>query len=97
MNLQELKEQNPGLYETCVNEGIQKERERCLSLLPEHVASAMSKYAIKCIKDGSPFGDLQKTNYMALQLEANRKHQFNEKVVSLVEKRLGIDNEDYNS
>ena len=101
LTLEELKEQNPALYaqsmQEGVAEGVQQERARCISHLPKHVTDPMAKYAVKCVKEGAPMGDLQKAMYQSMQFNAMRKERKQaadtEYVVSGIERKFGVDNE----
>ncbi|PCJ87989.1 MAG: hypothetical protein COA54_04290 [Thiotrichaceae bacterium] len=96
LTLEELKKQNPRLYAQCVQDGIEQERKRCVSHLPNHhIKDASARYAIQCVKDGVAMGDLQKANYMAIQMNAHNRERKNAKgseaVVSMVERNCGVD------
>lgn len=96
LTLEDLKKSNPGLFAQCVQEGVEQERKRCVSHLPKHhIKDASARYAIQCVKDGSPIGDKQKANYMAMQMNAHRrerqKQKGSEAVVSMVERNCGVD------
>ncbi len=105
LTLEELKQQNPALYAQCmtagVAEGIEKERVRCISHLPKHVTGTVAKYAIQCVKDGSPMGDMQKARYWSMQINAQRRTRKQaadaEFVVAGIEKRFGVVNRDDNN
>lgn len=106
LTLEELKQQNPALYAQCmtagVAEGVAQERKRIIALLPRHVTNAISKYAIQCVKDGSPMGDMQKAKYWSMQINAQRRTRKQaadaEFVVAGIEKRFGVVNcDDHNN
>jgi len=104
LTLEQLKEQNPELYMQCmtvgVEEGIQKERARCISHLPKHVNDPVAKLAIQYVKSGEPMTNMAKANYMSIQLRVNRKAQQqamdSEKVVSMLEYKFGIKSDEHN-
>lgn len=96
LTLDELKKSNPGLYAQCIQEGVEQERKRCISHLPKHhIRDASTRYAIQCVKDGSPIGDKQKAKYMAMQLNVHRRERQKEKenkaVADIVERNCGVD------
>lgn len=105
LTLEELKLQNPALYAQCmqagVAEGITQERKRIIALLPRNVTNAISKYAIQCVKDGSPMGDMQKARYWSMQINAQRRTRKQavdaEYVVAGIERMFGVNRDDNNS
>ena len=105
LTLEELKQQNPALYAQCmtagVAEGVQQERERIVALLPHHVTNAISKYAIQCVKDGSPMGNMQKAGYWSMHINAQRRTRKQaadaEYVVAGIERRFGVNRNDNNN
>ena len=90
LTLEQLKKSNPRLYSQCIDVGIQKERERCMSLLPNHTGNAVSRYAIKCIENGSPLECREQANYLCMQMNAFRRDKESDIVASMVEANLGV-------
>jgi len=94
LTLEQLKKSNPRLYSQCIDVGVQKERERCMSLLPSHTSNAASRYAIKCIRNGSPLGCREQANYLCMQMGALRKDKEGDIVASMVEANLGVNRDE---
>lgn len=99
LTLENLRTNNPDLYAQCVNQGfedgVKQERARCISKLPTYVNDKAAKYAIQCVKDGSQMGNSQKAKYMCIQLNACRKENESEQVVSFLERKFGAVDDGY--
>ena len=100
MNISELKKNHPSLYAQCLQIGVaecvKKEREKIVALFPKHTNDPIAKYAIQCVKDGSPMGNIQKATYWSMQIAAQRRTRKQaadaEFVVAGIEKRFGVVN-----
>lgn len=90
LSLADLKQSYPGLYAECVEQGIQKERERILAGLPSTSNNSRERFALECIRNGSDLTQTAKANYLALTMEAARKDNASAQVVAAIEKRLGV-------
>ena len=99
LTVAKLKELNPDLYAQCVNigfdNGVKQERARCVSKLPAYVNDKAAKYAIQCVKNGESLGNSQKAMYMTITLEANKKSNESEQIVSFLERKFGAVDDGY--
>lgn len=91
-DLAAFKQAHPGLYADCVSEGVERERARILATLPPLSANSRERFALECIRDGSPMTETIKANYLILLIEAARRDQASAEVFSVIHQRLGVDN-----
>jgi len=98
MNLQQLKQKNPSLYAELIKAGVTNERAHAVSLLTGKERTPAEKFAIKCIKNGTPLTETIKARHLSIQinshvLEAKRLRD-SEQVVQIMEnRRRGIIND----
>ena len=95
ITLEQLKKQNPRLYVECIEEGVKKERARCLGLLPNSAPTPGSRYTLKCIKEGMPYGNKQISKHLVFRLRASKNRALTDQVITLLERRFGINHDDF--
>ncbi|MCG9626031.1 hypothetical protein L1D34_14415 [Vibrio mediterranei] len=86
----DLKQSYPGLYAECISLGVTQERERILATLPTTFSNDRMKFAAQCVREGAPFNETAKANYLAMTLSDAKNDNQSDQVVAAIEKRLGV-------
>ena len=94
MNIDELKSKYPSVYAEAValgeKHGTKMVRAKICKVLPLASENKRTRFAIKCIKDGTGFGAKEMATYGALQIKEFRENKHDAQLAAALEEAFNV-------